>query len=100
MNSKMFGILSKYDSVRGFGFIFQRGEEGVVRQFFLHVTKIVSGEPLVGAGCYFDVGQPEPGKRPPALNVEIGPVIPKFTMPTPTVVPVKPTEDSGKDGGR
>jgi cold shock CspA family protein len=80
-----FGVVNKYHDVRGFGFIHSTAKNGVITRYFLHKSKITSGEPKFGAIAYFDIGEGRPGKAKEALNVTIGPVLPKFAT----------TKDSG-----
>jgi hypothetical protein len=79
MDSQLgFGVLRQYNEVRAFGFIYSVAKNGVVTRYFLHRSKIVSGEPKIGAVAHFDIGEGQPGKSKEALNVTIGQVLPKF----------------------
>jgi cold shock CspA family protein len=80
-NKKMFGVLRKWDAVRGFGFIVVINADKSTTSWFLHTSKIQSGTPQIGAGAQFNPGVYEKGTATPAIDVEIGEVIPKFQPP-------------------
>jgi cold shock CspA family protein len=80
---KKFGVLEFWDSARAFGFIRVTDSEGCATQYFLHVSRIISGEPQPGAGVRFAVDvQPvvkkRIEKRPTAIEAEVGDILPKF----------------------
>ena len=81
-NVKLFGVLKTWNAVRGFGFIRILDAQGIETKYFLHVSKIISGQPAIGAGVYFLVGERPPALGishcDPAIQAEIGEVIPKF----------------------
>lgn len=73
-SSKHIGILSKWDEVRGFGFIVNRNPDGTRRSWFLHCTRIErieaeNGIPEEGSQVFFNE-EPNP-KGPLAINAEI-----------------------------
>jgi len=80
---KKFGVLEFWDSERAYGFVRVTDNEGCVTQYFLHVTRIKSGEPKPGAGVRFTVDakpvvKKRIEKRSIAVDAEIGEILPKF----------------------
>lgn len=77
---KQHGVIYNYDFQRGYGFIKTADESGLVTHYFLHVSKIQSGAPQIGASVLFHIGdKPLRGTARPALNVEVGPLTPAFS---------------------
>jgi cold shock CspA family protein len=70
---KLKGVLTKWDEVRGFGFISMRDEFGTRLSFFLHHSGIKhiegGGLPALGAEVLFNVEKNERG--PLAVDAEI-----------------------------
>ena len=62
--TNMTGKVSLWIPSRNFGFIIS--EE---KRYFLHVSRIKSGVPSVGAECSFDVSPIREGSSPTAINV-------------------------------
>lgn len=61
------GTLTRWNNERGFGFV--KASTGV---YFLHVTQVMEGEPVVGAQVKFFAGQREQaGKNPAAFEATI-----------------------------
>lgn len=70
--TKRKGQLCTWLGQRGFGFIAVRESEDREQQkYFLHLSQIVSGKPVVGATCHFLVSPDKEGKLPSAIEVEI-----------------------------
>lgn len=64
---KILGRVEYYNSDRGFGFVIDVDETHVKR--FFHQSHIVSGTPVTGRLCEYEIGQTSKG--PVALDVEI-----------------------------
>jgi cold shock CspA family protein len=79
----LFGIIRQFDPGRGFGFIRVTEKDGDFKSYFLHISRITSGEPKVGAGVHFRVGAKEKGTAEPAYDAVIGDIIPKFAKSVP-----------------
>lgn len=80
---KQHGVIDTYNFSKGYGFIRNVDSTGLVTTYFLHVSKIQSGIPQVGAACLFHIGDlPLRGTARPALNVEVGELVRKFVQPT------------------
>jgi len=95
-SKKYFGILMQYDPQRGFGFVHHYDDSKVLRKFFLHISQVIKGEPQFGAAVYFNVGTPRnPSQRPPAIDAEIGDVLPKFKP----LQPLAPIPTDKTEGG-
>lgn len=77
MNDKTFGIIRVWNDPRGFGFVRSVDSLGIVTHYFLHIAQIISGEPEVGAGVHFDIGERKAGAYPPALSAVVGLVVPR-----------------------
>jgi cold shock CspA family protein len=80
-NKKLFGVIRKWDAVRGFGFILVFNSDKSTTSWFLHASKIQSGTPQIGAGVHFKPGVYQKGTATPAIDAEVGEVIPKFQPP-------------------
>jgi cold shock CspA family protein len=69
------GVLKSFNFDRGYGFIYQRAElpdgKFTVKCFFAHISKIVSGEPEIGATAHFSVAPGKAGKGEQAIEIEI-----------------------------
>jgi cold shock CspA family protein len=73
-NSKLRGVLSSWDEIRGFGFVVARNPDGTRRSWFLHCTRIerievANGIPEAGSQVLFNE-EPNP-KGPLAVDAEI-----------------------------
>ena len=72
--NKKHGVLSKWDEIRGFGFVVARNPDGSRRSWFLHYSRISqidepSGIPEVGSFVHFDEEANPRGVL--AINAEI-----------------------------
>jgi cold shock CspA family protein len=65
------GIITAWFPDKGFGFI-RSTRPGFTTEFFLHISRIVSGEPMVFAPVLFHILTIQEGKRASAVNVEVG----------------------------
>jgi cold shock CspA family protein len=66
------GIIKQWNSARRFGIIFCSGG----RRYFLHHSKIVSGNPVLGSRVRFDIGpRRSPVDLESALNVVVGEMV-------------------------
>jgi cold shock CspA family protein len=63
------GTIRMYSVARGFGFITDGGGEG---DYFFHVSRIRSGNPVEGASATFDLEDDPRGRGIRAVEVEIG----------------------------
>jgi cold shock CspA family protein len=75
--TKMFGVISYLNEPAGYFFICQRSLTGDRKSWFAHISKVVIGEPQVGAKCRFREARTDP-RGPSAFDIEVGDVIPKF----------------------
>jgi len=69
------GVLHYWNLQRGYGVIRSApGASGVWREFFIHASRIISGEPVVGCFAEFTVGARSPGRpRLSALDCKFSP---------------------------
>ncbi len=67
----MYGTITLYNTLRGFGFLTAEGQQSG-QQYFFHISHFAKGEsPVLGGRVRFDVGPPiSIGKKPQALNVQ------------------------------
>jgi len=79
VDRKIAGALNVWFVKKGYGFILKQNEDAPPSKYYLHVSKILAGQPKpeVGAEVRFDVNPVREGMYPSAINVEIIPVASK-----------------------
>jgi cold shock CspA family protein len=66
------GVLRTYNPLKAFGFIHHKNDDESVEAYFMHVTDIVQGSPVIGQRARFNVDYRVPtGQHPHAIHVEI-----------------------------
>lgn len=73
METKLQGFIRVFIYAKKFGFIVVPDGTRAPQSYFLHQSKIISGEPRVGASCLFNVSPILEGEQPSAIDVEIVP---------------------------
>ena len=71
MDTKLNGFIRVWIYARKFGFIVVPDGSKAPQTYFLHHSKIVSGEPKVGAPVSFSISPLLEGELPSAIEVEI-----------------------------
>lgn len=75
MTAKKKGFICNWDFSKGFGFV-QTKLDDRTETFFLHHSKIQSGQPMVGAEVLFHQWPAtQRGLRPQAINCEVGDIV-------------------------
>lgn len=69
-DAKHTGTISNWVWDRGFGFILEINNT-VQTKYYLHISRVTSGTPALGAKVLFDVAPKNEGRLPSAVNVEI-----------------------------
>jgi hypothetical protein len=66
------GVLTTYFYDRGFGFITRTdfNASPVYQKWYFHISKLKTGEPIVGATCTFSLLSVREGKYESAVDVE------------------------------
>jgi hypothetical protein len=73
------GILRMWNFERGYGFIYERvvllDGKVVLRSYFAHISRILSGEPIVDSVAHFNVAPSGKADKPAqAVDIEFEPV--------------------------
>jgi cold shock CspA family protein len=73
------GVLKSWNTNRGYGFIYEPtlladGKSGV-KCWFVHITRVASGEPILESAANFNIGPGNKGHEDQAVDVE-------FTAPS------------------
>jgi hypothetical protein len=73
MDAKLNGFIRVWIYARKFGFIVVPNGTKAPDTYFLHHSKIVGGEPKVGASVLFNISPLLEGELPSAIDVEVIP---------------------------